>query len=210
MKTIICLVALFIGVTAFPQTDPPEIERPPQSQAVKSGGIAAFYCYATGEPAPSFTWKKNGKKLRYTDSRYLISNFEGGSLLRIEPVRKKRKSGTYECVAENGNGDPVTVEAELTVYDEKELPNGFPQIIQNPGMKVVEKSRNAVLVCEGAGDPNPTITWIKDTMPIDLKANQRLSLMKQGKFRGKAEVNRKIKWFCLDSTISKEKILIGI
>ena len=50
--------------------DPPEIERPPQSQAVKSGGIAAFYCYATGEPAPSFTWKKNGKKLRYTDSRY--------------------------------------------------------------------------------------------------------------------------------------------
>ena len=49
--------------------DPPEIERPPQAQAVKSGGIAAFYCYATGEPAPSFTWKKNGKKLRYTDSR---------------------------------------------------------------------------------------------------------------------------------------------
>ena len=49
--------------------DPPEIERPPQSQAVKSGGIAAFYCYATGEPTPSFTWKKNGKKLRYTDSR---------------------------------------------------------------------------------------------------------------------------------------------
>ena len=115
--------------------DPPEIERPPQSQAVKSGGIAAFYCYATGEPTPSFTWKKNGKKLRYTDSRSvvskiveeiedvalrnLISDFEGGSLLRIEPVRKKKEAGIYECVAENGNGDPVSVEAELTVYDGK-------------------------------------------------------------------------------------------
>ena len=83
----------------------------------------------------------------------------------------------------------------MIIFLEKELPNGFPQIIQNPGMKVVEKSRNAVLVCEGAGDPNPTITWIKDTMPIDLKGNPRLSLMKQGKLRGKAAVTRKIKWF---------------
>ena len=49
--------------------DPPEIDRPPQSKSVKSGGTAAFYCYASGQPAPSFTWKKNGKKLRYTDSR---------------------------------------------------------------------------------------------------------------------------------------------
>ena len=115
--------------------DPPEIEYLPQSQAVKSGGTAAFYCYAAGEPTPSFTWKKNGKKLRYTDSRSvvskiveeiedvalrnLISDFEGGSLLRIEPVRKKKEAGIYECVAENGNGDPVSVEAELTVYDGK-------------------------------------------------------------------------------------------
>ena len=54
-------------------------------------------------------------------NRYLISDFDGGSLLRIEPVRKKKESGTYECVAENGNGDPVSVEAELTVYDGEEL-----------------------------------------------------------------------------------------
>ena len=53
-------------------------------------------------------------------------------------------------------------------------------------MKVVEKARHAVLVCEASGTPKPTITWIKDTMPIDLKANPRLSLMKQGKLRGKA------------------------
>jgi len=33
------------------------------------------------------------------------------------------------------------------------LPSGFPRILQNPQMKVVEKGRNAVLVCEAAGDP---------------------------------------------------------
>ena len=130
-------------------------------------------------------------------------------------------------------------------FAEKALPAGFPQIIQNPAMKVnfimnghcqfhhchrlchhhcplskspsilllsssrpeafqahinhtqsysstqvVEKARHAVLVCEASGSPKPTITWIKDTMPIDLKANPRLSLMKQGKLRGKAAVTK--------------------
>ena len=46
-----------------------------------------------------------------------MSDFPGGSLLRIEPVRKKREGGEYECVAENGNGDPVSAKASLTVYD---------------------------------------------------------------------------------------------
>jgi receptor-type tyrosine-protein phosphatase F len=49
--------------------------------------------------------------------RYLVHDFEGGSLLRIEPVRKKRESGPYECVAENGVGDEVSVQANLEIYD---------------------------------------------------------------------------------------------
>ena len=49
--------------------------------------------------------------------RYLISDFEGGSLLRIEPVRKKRDEGEVECVAENAHGDPVTARAALKIYD---------------------------------------------------------------------------------------------
>ena len=57
--------------------DPPEIDRPPQSQSVKSGGTAAFFCYATGQPSPSFTWKKNGNKLRLTDYR-CFKFFYGG------------------------------------------------------------------------------------------------------------------------------------
>jgi netrin-G3 ligand len=54
---------------------------------------------------------------------------------------------------------------------DKELPAGFPQILQNPGMKVVEKGRNAVLVCEATGEPAPTITWVRDTLPIDLEVS---------------------------------------
>ena len=52
-------------------------------------------------------------------SRYQINEFPGGSLLRIEPVRKKREDNEFECVAENGVGDQVTATAKLDVYDGK-------------------------------------------------------------------------------------------
>ena len=55
--------------------DPPEILKPPQNMSVKSGGVAVFFCYATGDPAPSFYWRKAGKKLKNTDQRYLMFTF---------------------------------------------------------------------------------------------------------------------------------------
>ena len=52
--------------------------------------------------------------LRY---RYVVLEFPGGSLLRIEPVRRKPDLSEIECRAENGAGDPVYASASLTVYD---------------------------------------------------------------------------------------------
>ena len=49
--------------------------------------------------------------------RYLITEFPGGSLLRIEPARKKRDDSAFECVAENGVGDEVSAKAQLHVID---------------------------------------------------------------------------------------------
>jgi hypothetical protein len=68
------------------------------------------------------------------------------------------------------------------VLPEKGLPGGFPRIKQNPAMKVVEKGRNALLVCEAEGDPTVNIYWVKDTMK--LTPNPRLTVMQQGKLRG--------------------------
>ena len=49
----------------------------------------------------------------------MVTDLNGGSLLRIEPVRKKQEDTEFECVAENGVGDPVSVRAHLHVYDGK-------------------------------------------------------------------------------------------
>jgi receptor-type tyrosine-protein phosphatase F len=63
-----------------------------------------------------------------TQSRYTVIEQNGISLLRIEPVRAGRDDAPYECIAENGVGDAVSVEAALTVYEADKTPTGFPVI----------------------------------------------------------------------------------
>lgn len=92
----------------------------PVDQQVKNGGIAAFYCQARGDPSPVLQWRKNGKRVSGTQSRYLVHEYPvGGALLRIEPVRAQRDEAQYECVAENGVGDAVAADAMLKVYESK-------------------------------------------------------------------------------------------
>jgi len=43
--------------------DPPEITKKPSNQGVKVGGVASFFCAAGGDPHPTITWRKNGKKV---------------------------------------------------------------------------------------------------------------------------------------------------
>ena len=50
-------------------------------------------------------------------------------------------------------------------------------------MKVVETGRNAILVCEAAGDPPPSVYWVKDT--LRLEPDPRYSILDQGQLRGK-------------------------
>jgi len=101
--------------------DPPEITMKPKSQQVRSTGSVVFYCAARGDPNPTLYWRKNKKRLSESHSRYQMTNFTqlGISLLRIETVRVGRDESNYECVAENGVGDPVYADATLTVYDGK-------------------------------------------------------------------------------------------
>ena len=49
-------------------------------------------------------------------------------------------------------------------------------------MKVVETGRNAILVCEAAGDPPPSVYWVKDT--LRLEPDPRYSILDQGQLRG--------------------------
>ncbi|EDS38757.1 receptor tyrosine phosphatase type r2a [Culex quinquefasciatus] len=160
-------------------THPPEIIRKPSNQGVRVGGVATFFCGARGDPAPNIVWRKNGKKIMGTQSRYSVIESNGVSMLRIEPVRAGRDDAPYECMAENGVGDAVSAEATLTVYEPDKTPSGFPVITQSPTTRVIEIGHTAVMQCKATGSPQPKIYWIKDMKRVDM-TNSRYSINAEG------------------------------
>lgn len=101
----------------FYPVDPAIITESPNDIYVKAGGIAALRCVATGDPTPTISWLRNGHRLEDGQSRIQIYDFPGGSVLRIEPVRKKRDDYTFKCVARNNVGEPAISEAKIKVLD---------------------------------------------------------------------------------------------
>ena len=59
------------------------------------------------------------------------------------------------------------------------VPSGYPVIKENPTLKAVEKDRNTVMVCMAEGNPDPSIIWLKDFIPVDL-SDPRLLLLQTG------------------------------
>ncbi|XP_037790412.1 tyrosine-protein phosphatase Lar-like [Penaeus monodon] len=178
---LLLLLALACSlVNANPTGDPPQFEERPVDQIVMNDRVASFTCRATGNPEPRIQWRKNGRKVS-GNTRYMILNVPGGSILRIEPVKFLRDEATYECVAENTAGDTITAKAKLDVIsdDPNSQPAGFPYFRTEPKTKAVEIDHTALLVCDARGNPDPDITWYKDHRPVDL-TNQRYSVLRSG------------------------------
>nr|XP_018903286.1 PREDICTED: tyrosine-protein phosphatase Lar isoform X3 [Bemisia tabaci] len=154
-------------------THPPEVTVSPRNQQVKEESVAAFYCAATGGPQPVIQWRKNGKRMAQTQSRYQIQDSPGMSVLRIYPVRVGRDNTSYECIAENGVGDPVSVTANLTIYPKSKVPEGYPEIKQaEPAARVVEVGNDVILKCPATGAQPLRITWLRNQIPIDISDRQ--------------------------------------
>ncbi|ELU11869.1 hypothetical protein CAPTEDRAFT_143957, partial [Capitella teleta] len=59
------------------------------------------------------------------------------------------------------------------------VPSGIPKITTHPHRNVVEKDQNTIMVCSASGNPEPHITWFKDSIPVDL-TDPRLTLLESG------------------------------
>ncbi|XP_065307703.1 tyrosine-protein phosphatase Lar-like isoform X3 [Dermacentor albipictus] len=156
---------------------PPSIVIFPRDQTVVTGRVAVFVCTAVGNPRPQIEWRKNGK--RVSTNRYTVTEMTGGSVLRIDPVRAGKDNATYECLAENGVGEPVRAQFTLTVLEENQIPPGFPHFKLLPNLQGVERNRSALLPCKAEGDPEPKLSWLRNDIPVDM-SNPRYSLAAAG------------------------------
>lgn len=108
---------------------PPNILSQPTNQAAGSGATAVFIVSATGIPAPTFQWRKNGTNLvGETGATLTVANVQAGD------------AGTYSVAVTNAAGGVTSSNAVLTV----DGPNGFCMVNGS--------------TTGGAGGPTVTVT----------------------------------------------------
>ena len=93
----------------------PQITYAPKDTKVSESSIVSFFCKASGNPPPEFRWERDGKVLNSQRKRYNIIKMPHGSVLRIEPVSKKKDDAVFTCLAKNENGEK-RANATLHVY----------------------------------------------------------------------------------------------
>jgi len=96
--------------------DAPKITLPPVDQKVAEDGTVSFFCKASGNPAPDFYWRRNGKRIQSGQQDYVTLNMPQGSVLRIELAQPRKDDRVFDCVADNGIGEPAVASARLEVY----------------------------------------------------------------------------------------------
>ncbi|KAH8284326.1 hypothetical protein KR018_009356 [Drosophila ironensis] len=133
---------------------PPSVRAIPTSGQLQArkGGPITLECKGSGNPVPSIYWtKKSG-------ANKSSARIGDGPILTLEKL-ERQQAGVYQCTADNGVGDPVTVDMRLDVL--------YPPDIQ------VEKSWihsgegfEAKLVCIVYADPVATVSWYQNSFPI--------------------------------------------
>jgi RHS repeat-associated protein len=122
----------------------PAITTQPTSQTATAGTNVSFSVVATGTPAPSYQWKKNGTAI-------------GGAInatLALTNVQSA-DAGSYTVTATNSAGSVTSNAATLTV-------NTGPMITTQPAGQTVPVGGNVTFTVVATGAPAPGYQWRKD------------------------------------------------
>ncbi|KAG9489034.1 hypothetical protein GDO78_005176 [Eleutherodactylus coqui] len=149
-----------------PLPDELTIIRAPQNLTVAVGQSAVMECIAEGNVTPAISWyRQDGKPISFD----IILLGETGLL--IQQVQAHH-AGVYVCRAKNPQSQHfVTISAHLHVL----VP---PVITQPPETITRARAGTARFVCRAEGDPEPTISWLKNGQV--LPSNGRVRIQPRG------------------------------
>nr|XP_004651559.2 neural cell adhesion molecule L1-like protein [Jaculus jaculus]XP_044989785.1 neural cell adhesion molecule L1-like protein [Jaculus jaculus]XP_044989786.1 neural cell adhesion molecule L1-like protein [Jaculus jaculus]XP_044989787.1 neural cell adhesion molecule L1-like protein [Jaculus jaculus]XP_044989788.1 neural cell adhesion molecule L1-like protein [Jaculus jaculus]XP_044989789.1 neural cell adhesion molecule L1-like protein [Jaculus jaculus]XP_044989790.1 neural cell adhesion molec len=124
------------------------------SMTILKGDTLLLECFAEGLPTPQVEWNKLGSDLpkgRETKENY-------GNTLKIENISFRDK-GNYRCTASNLLG--------TTTHDFHVIVEEPPRWKKKPQSGVYSSGSSGILLCEAEGEPQPTIKWRVNGLPID-------------------------------------------
>lgn len=122
----------------------PVIVLQPLGQSVVAGGFATFTTAASGLPAPTFQWRKNGVAIPgATSATYTLASTTIGD------------AGAYTVVASNSVGAVTSNIASLAVS----IPVSAPAITSQPVGRTVAAGGSVTFTATASGVPAPTYQW---------------------------------------------------
>ncbi|OIR03999.1 endoglucanase C precursor [mine drainage metagenome] len=138
-------------LTVTAASSAPTISQEPRSATVTVGGSAEFSVTATGNPEPTYQWRKDGVAIPgATDSTYSIDTVSASD------------AGTYDVVVSNSAGSTTSTGATLTVSN----PTSAPSITEQPENEQAQVGSTATFSVSATGNPAPTYQWRKDGSAI--------------------------------------------
>lgn len=126
-------------------TAAPVITQQPQNQTVATGGTVTFTVTATGNPAPTYQWRKDGANIAGAASAAL-------SISNAQPSH----AGSYTVVVTNALGSVTSAAAVLTVS------SGAPAITSQPQPVTVTVGDTTTMSVTATGNPTLTYQWRKN------------------------------------------------
>ncbi|XP_038571296.1 hemicentin-1 isoform X1 [Micropterus salmoides] len=158
--------------------------------------VVTLECEARGVPLPTITWYRNGEAILSNRQAQYV---ERGHYLKI-PRAQASDAGQYICKVTSLAGSAER-SYELDVY----LPPTITGGEDGPTERKVVLSKPLILECNAGGHPPPSLTWLKDGVPV--RDGESVRVLEQG---GKIEilsttVSDSGRYICVATSIAGEK-----
>jgi len=139
------------ALTISSTTSAPAFTTQPASQTVTAGGSVTFSAAASGNPIPTYQWKKAGVNISgATSASYLIASTVTGD------------AGSYTVVATNSVSSVTSSAATLTVNAAVTAPT----ISTQPVSQTIVVGNSVTFSVVASGSPTPTYGWHKNGVGI--------------------------------------------
>lgn len=126
----------------------PQISEHPVTQSACAGSSTTLHVTATGTPAPTYQWRKNGADISGATS----------SSITFNPVAASNE-GNYTVVVTNSCGTQISNAATLTV-------NAAPAITQHPAAQSVCSGVLTTFSVVATGIPAPAFQWKRNATDV--------------------------------------------
>ncbi|XP_018616034.2 neural cell adhesion molecule L1.2 isoform X1 [Scleropages formosus] len=151
---------------------PPEITVQPVSVTAFTADDISLTCEASGNPAPSFRWVKDGEEFDPTSDPQLSTSADSGSFSASgnDPIGEYQ--GKYSCYAYNGLGTAVSNEVQIIIEN-------TPKYVKEKKVtRKVEEGESVVLKCN---PPSSTVAPFIHWMDRNLRHFEQSERVTQGR-----------------------------